>query len=133
MSWDPLLSAPLAIQIHAFSAMGAFVLGIVQFLAPKGTLPHRTVGWIWVVLMGLVCATAFFIHEIRLWGPWSPIHILAVVTPITIALAIFAARRGNTARHSRAMAITFFGALIVAGAFTFLPGRIMHEVIFGGG
>jgi len=26
--------------------MAAFVLGLVQFAAPKGTLPHRTIGWI---------------------------------------------------------------------------------------
>jgi uncharacterized membrane protein len=26
----------------------------------------------------------------------------------------------------------FFGALVVAGIFTFLPGRIMHAVVFGG-
>jgi uncharacterized membrane protein len=25
----------------------------------------------------------------------------------------------------------FIGALIVAGAFTFIPGRIMHAVAFG--
>ncbi len=26
----------------------------------------------------------------------------------------------------------FVGALVIAGAFTLLPGRLMHEVIFGG-
>ena len=25
----------------------------------------------------------------------------------------------------------FTGALVIAGVFTFLPGRIMHEVVFG--
>jgi uncharacterized membrane protein len=25
----------------------------------------------------------------------------------------------------------YAGALVVAGAFTFLPGRLMHEVAFG--
>ena len=52
--------------------MSAFALGLVQFAAPKGTLPHRTLGWIWVTLMLVVSATAFFIHQIRLWGQWSP-------------------------------------------------------------
>jgi uncharacterized membrane protein len=36
--------------------MAAFALGLVQFAAPKGTLPHRTVGWIWVGLMAIVAA-----------------------------------------------------------------------------
>jgi len=26
----------------------------------------------------------------------------------------------------------FVGALVIAGAFTLLPGRLMHEVVFGG-
>jgi uncharacterized membrane protein len=26
----------------------------------------------------------------------------------------------------------FFGALVIAGLFTFVPGRIMHAVLFGG-
>jgi uncharacterized membrane protein len=26
----------------------------------------------------------------------------------------------------------FGGALVIAGAFTLLPGRIMHRVVFGG-
>jgi uncharacterized membrane protein len=25
----------------------------------------------------------------------------------------------------------FVGALVIAGVFTFLPGRIMHAVVFG--
>jgi uncharacterized membrane protein len=54
MSLAPLLDAAPAIPLHAFAAMVAFVLGIVQFAAPKGTLPHRTVGWIWVTLMATV-------------------------------------------------------------------------------
>ncbi len=54
MSLAPLLEAPGTIPLHAFAAMAAFALGIVQFAAPKGTLPHRTIGWTWVVLMAIV-------------------------------------------------------------------------------
>jgi hypothetical protein len=39
-----LLDAAPAIPLHAFAAMSTFVLGMVQFAAPKGTLPplhHR--------------------------------------------------------------------------------------------
>jgi uncharacterized membrane protein len=80
MSLAPLLDAPPAIPLHAFAAMAAFALGIVQFAAPKGTLPHRTVGWIWVGLMVTVAASSFWIHQIRLVGPWSPIHLLSIFT-----------------------------------------------------
>lgn len=59
MSFAPLLEASPAIQIHAFAAMSAFALGLVQFAAPKGTLPHRTLGWIWVIVMLFVAGSSF--------------------------------------------------------------------------
>ena len=51
MSLAPLLDAAPAIPLHAFAAMTAFLLGVVQLAAPKGTLPHRTLGWVWISLM----------------------------------------------------------------------------------
>src|SRR5258707_5849073 len=77
MSLAPLLDAVPAIPLHAFAAMSAFALGMVQFAAPKGTLPHRTIGWIWVLLMATVAVSSFWIHQLRLVGPWSPIHLLS--------------------------------------------------------
>ena len=131
MSFAPLLEAPAAIQLHAFAAMAAFALGIVQFSAPKGTIPHRTIGWIWVVLMLAVSISAFWIHSIRLWGPWSPIHLLAIFVLIMLPLAILHARRHRVVQHRRAMIGIFLGGLVIAGLFTFVPGRIMHAVMFG--
>jgi uncharacterized membrane protein len=130
VSLAPLLDAPAAIQLHAFAAMAAFALGVVQLAAPKGTLPHRTVGWSWVVLMVIVSVSAFFIHELRVWGPWSPIHLLAIFTLAALPLGVHA-RGHRIARHRNAMIAIFTGALVVAGLFTFLPGRIMHAVAFG--
>jgi len=131
MSLEPLLQASPTIQIHASAAMSAFVLGIVQFTAPKGTIPHRAVGWLWVAIMAVVSVTAFFIHEIRLWGPFSPIHLLAIYTLIALPLAVRHARRHAVQHHSRAMIGIFTGGLIIAGLFTFLPGRLMNAVAFG--
>ena len=44
---------------------------------------------------------------------------------------MIAARRHNVARHKRTMMGLFGGALIIAGLFALMPGRIMHAVIFG--
>ena len=131
MSLAPLLQASGTIPLHAVAAMAALALGTVQFAAPKGTLPHRTIGWIWVVLMFAVAISSFWIHEIRLVGPFSPIHLLSIFAPIMLVLAILHARRHNVSAHRKAMMSIFFGALVVAGLFTFLPGRIMHAVVFG--
>jgi uncharacterized membrane protein len=131
MTLAPLLDAAQPIPLHAFAAMAAFVLGIVQFAAPKGTLPHRTVGWIWVGLMAVVAISSFWIQEIRLWGPWSPIHLLSIFTPIMLVLAVWYARRHNVRGHKITMISIFCGALVIAGIFTFVPGRVMHAVAFG--
>jgi uncharacterized membrane protein len=132
MTLAPLLDAAPAIQLHAFAAMTAFALGIVQFARPKGTLPHRTIGAIWVILMATVAISSFWIHGMRLWGPWSPIHLISIFTLVTLPLAVWAAHRHAVDRHRRAMTVIFFGALVIAGVFTLVPGRIMHAVVFGG-
>lgn len=131
MSLAPLLNAAPAIPFHALAAMTAFVLGVVQFAAPKGTLPHRTIGWIWVGLMMSVAASSFWIHQIRLIGPWSPIHLLSIFTLLVVPLGVWRAHRHEIADHRGIMILTFSGALVIAGLFTLLPGRIMHTVVFG--
>jgi uncharacterized membrane protein len=132
MSLQPLLDAAPAVQVHAFAAIAAFALGLVQLSAPKGTLPHRAVGYFWVTLMAIVAVTSFWIHDLRMLGPWSPIHLLSIVTLGALPLAILHARRHRVAEHRKAMLAMFAGALLIAGLFTFLPGRIMHAVALGG-
>jgi uncharacterized membrane protein len=131
MSLAPLLNAAPAIPLHAFAAMAAFVLGVVQFAAPKGTLPHRSIGWIWVLLMVGVAVSSFWINQIRLLGPWSPIHLLSIFTLTMLPFGVWMAHRHRVIDHRRIMILIFTGALVIAGLFTLLPGRIMHSVVFG--
>jgi uncharacterized membrane protein len=131
VSLAPLLDAAPAIPFHAFAAMTAFLLGVVQLAAPKGTLPHRTLGWVWISLMMLVAVSSFWIHDIRLVGPWSPIHLLSIFTLVVIPIGAWMAHRHRVADHRRIMILTFSGALVIAGVFTLVPGRIMHKVLFG--
>jgi uncharacterized membrane protein len=132
MTLAPLLHAGAVIQIHAFVAMAAFVLGAVQLAAPKGTPRNRAMGWLWVLLLATIAVSSFWIHTIRMIGPFSPIHLLSIFTLITLPLAVLAARRHRVAQHRNAMIMIFLGALVVAGLFTLVPGRIMHAVVFGG-
>jgi len=133
MSLTPLLNAAPQIQIHAFAAIAAFVLGTIQLVAPKGTVPHRILGWCWVALMLLISASSFFVHGhgFRLWHSWSPIHLLSVFVPIMLVVAVLAARRHDVRTHQVTMISIFAGALVVAGLFTLVPGRIMHDVLLG--
>src|SRR5664279_2919194 len=113
MSLAPLLDAAPAIPLHAFAALAAFVLGLVQFAAPKGTLPHRTIGWIWVVLVAVVAVSSFWIHQIRLFGPWSPIHLLSIFTLLMLPLAVLRAHTHRVTDHRRIMIMIFSGALVI--------------------
>jgi len=128
----PLTNAPLPIQLHAYAALGAFVLGAVQLAGVKGTTRHRALGFTWASLMLIVALSSFWIHELRIWGPWSPIHLLSIFTLVMLPLAVLAARRHDVARHRRAMLGIFFGALVIAGLFTLVPGRIMNKALLGG-
>jgi uncharacterized membrane protein len=64
-------------------------------------------------------------------GPWSPIHLLAIFTLVKLPLAVLHAHRHRVERHKWSMISIFAGALVIAGAFTLLPGRIMHAVVLG--
>jgi uncharacterized membrane protein len=132
MSLAPLLDAAFPIKLHAFAAMSAFGLGIYQLARRKGTPHHRLTGWIWVILMVMVAASAFWIHDLKIWGPWSPIHLLAIFTLTALPLGVWRARRHKVRAHMFTMISIFAGALVIAGIFTFVPSRIMHAVVFGG-
>jgi uncharacterized membrane protein len=49
-----------------------------------------------------------------------------------LPLAVWKAHTHQVAGHRRIMIYLFSGALVIAGLFTLLPGRIMHAVLFGG-
>ncbi|TCK28255.1 putative membrane protein [Ancylobacter aquaticus] len=132
MDLAPLLDASPAIRLHAFSAIAALALGTVQLVAPKGTLPHRTFGWLWSGLMATVAVSSFWINEMRWFGPFGPIHLLSLYVLWALPMALLRAHRSDIPRHAAGMTGLFYGGLVLAGLFTFWPGRIMHEVLFGG-
>ena len=64
----------------------------------------------------------------RLWGPFSPIHLLSIWTLFSLVMA---ARQGNIRLHKIWMVLLYILALKVTDVFTLLPGRVMHGVLFG--
>jgi uncharacterized membrane protein len=130
VTFTPLLAEPLFVQVHAFAALAAFVVGLVQIGARKGMVAHRVGGYLWIALMMLVALSSFSIHGLRQWGQFSLIHLLSISVLVLTPLALLAARRKHITTHGAAMVALFVGALVVAGAFTLLPGRVMHDVVF---
>jgi uncharacterized membrane protein len=131
MSLGPLLSAPPPIPWHAFAAFAALAVGGAQLALPKGTTRHRVLGYAWVALMLVIAISSFWIQQIRWIGPFSPIHLLSILVLITVPLAAWYAHTHRVAAHRSAMIKLYLFALIGAGVFTLLPGRIMHSVVFG--
>lgn len=118
------------VLIHLFAALIAFGIGAIQILGPKGTTMHRILGWTWVVIMAVVAGSSFFIRILN-HGGFSLIHILSLVTLTMLPVGVYAARRRNVALHSRTMTRLYLLALVVAGVFTFFPGRLMYQMVFG--
>lgn len=122
MNWQALWADGPVISVHALAAIFAMAAGAVQLMAPKGTLRHRWLGFLWV----------FWIHEFKWWGPFSIIHGLSLLVLVTLVYAIREIRRGNVIAHRNSMVQLYALALVLTGAFTLVPGRTMHAVLFGG-
>ena len=119
------------IPSHALAALAAVILGGWQLATHKGTRRHRALGWIWVGLMAYVAGSSFLISELRLWGAFSPIHLLSAWTLFSLVMAVHHARRGNIGQHKIWMVLLYVLALLVTGLFTLWPGRVMNQVLLG--
>jgi uncharacterized membrane protein len=131
MNLAPLAGAPLAIKIHLATVLPAFAIGTwLIFFSTKGARWHRALGAIYLVLMTVTAITTFFIRSIDP-GHLSPIHLFIPLTLFGVFGALWSVRRGNISGHRNAMLGLYFGGLLIAGALTLLPGRLLHHVFFG--
>lgn len=127
MTLAPLLAAPAIVQLHVAAALTALAAGGVVLVLRKGTARHRRIGWVFVAAMALTAASSAFITRN---GQFSTIHLLSLLTAVNLPYAIAMRRRGNIRAHRSAM-VSLFAGLAIAGAFTLLPGRVMHMAAFG--
>jgi uncharacterized membrane protein len=80
-------------------------------------------GRVWAGLILVTAAGSFFI---RSNGAFSWIHILSVVTIVSVVWALVAIRRGRVGQHRRSMQGAYAG-LMIAFAFTFLSNRLLGQ------
>ncbi len=130
MNMPVLFEADTAIQIHAISAIVAILSGAVLLLGKKGSKVHIFLGRIWAFTMVLVIASSVFISEIRLWGPFSPLHFFTILGAWALVQGIYHIRKGNITAHRAAMQSLYFWGLGVAGVLSFMPGRVMNMIFF---
>ncbi len=121
---------PMVLQLHILAALGTVALGGLIFSMRKGRTFHRAAGWLWVVLMATTAVSSLFI--VGLNGDfWSVIHLLSGWVLIVLPIGVWAARKHRVDVHRKTMTGIFVGGSLVAGAFTFLPGRLMWKLVFG--
>lgn len=131
MTLAPLLAAPAVVLVHTLAALLALTAGIVQMVGPKGTMVHRALGWVWALAMAVAAVSSFGIFGRRPPGSFGWIHLLSLLVLVMLPLAVLAARRGRLREHAIRMRWLFFAGLVLPGAFTLMPGRLMHAVVLG--
>ena len=120
--------------IHLFTVLPAFVLGTISLILKKGTPLHKILGKLYMVLMLFTAIVTLFMPEFvgpTLFNHFGWIHLFSFLTIYTVPTAYTAIKKGNIKAHKRKMNLLYFGALVIAGAFTFMPGRYLHTVLFG--
>jgi uncharacterized membrane protein len=125
-----LREAGFAIQLHVAGATLALLVGTMLLAGRKGSGLHKLLGWSWVIAMAVVAASSFFIQVLQ-HGHLTLLHLLSGWVLMALPFAIIAVRRGNVRAHRRTMTGMFIGGLLVAGLFSFAPGRLMFQIFFG--
>jgi uncharacterized membrane protein len=125
--WD---RVPAPIWVHIATILVALTLTPVMLLRRRGDRVHRILGWVWAVALIITAADTFLIQTLNP-GSLSYIHLLSAWTLLQVPLLVFAARTHNVRRHRSAVRGMTTGALLIAGVFTLLPGRLLPHWLFG--
>ena len=122
------------VYLHLVTVVPAIVIGAALLLSPKGTVNHRRWGKRYMVCMLLTAfiTLAMPAHVGPVWlNHFGLLHLLSLLVICSVVGALWAVRLGNIEAHRRSMQGLYLGGIVVAGAFTLLPGRLMHQWMFG--
>jgi uncharacterized membrane protein len=120
--------------MHLATVVPSFIIGTVILFIKKGTNIHKKAGRIYMVLMLITAIITLFMQAQvgpRLFNHFGWIHSFSFLTIYTVPTAYIAVKKGNIKSHKRKMILLYFGAIIIAGGFTFFPGRYLNELFFG--
>ncbi len=127
MSYETLM------YFHLATVVPCFFLGIPVFVLQKGTNLHKSLGKIYMTLMMITAVITLFMEAkvgSQFLNHFGWIHSFSVLTIVSVPRAIISARREDIRSHKTAMISLYFGAILIAGGFTFVPGRYLHNLFF---
>jgi uncharacterized membrane protein len=119
--------------VHLATVAPAAAIGFVLLGMRKGTPLHRGLGRAYLTLMFFTAAASLFIPAAvpPRFGHFGVIHLLSLLTLVTVPLAWWAARTGRIASHRGMMIGLFIGAILIAGGLTLVPGRFLGNLVWG--
>ena len=120
--------------IHLVTILPAFLVGTWMMVRRKGTRNHRMLGKVYMVVVFFSAALTLLMSARigpTLFGHFGFIHILSAWTMFAIVIAWRAVQAKDITRHKGAMIGVYVGGMLIAGSFAFMPGRMLHELIFG--
>jgi uncharacterized membrane protein len=124
----------ILLYAHLATVVPCFILGTILLLIKKGTPRHKGMGRVYMTLMLITATITLFMPAIvgpQFLGHFGWIHSFSFLTIYTVPTAYWAIKRGDVKAHKRKMITLYFGAIIIAGGFTFFPGRYLHQLFFG--
>lgn len=132
MSLAPLLEMPVVLILHVLAALVALILGPVALYRPRRDRVHKRIGYAWVTAMATVAVSSFWLDAqiLPLVAGFGPIHVLSVVTLVSLGWALRAIRRRHVQVHQQIMRQLYWWAIGVTGLLTLLPGRDLNRMLF---
>lgn len=118
---------------HLATVVPCFIIGTALLVVKKGTPIHKRMGSIYMVLMLITAVITLFMPAQvgpQFVGHFGWIHGFSFLAIYTVPTAYLAIKRGDVKSHQRKMILLYFGAIIIAGGFTFFPGRFLYELFF---
>ena len=123
----------LLAYLHLSTILPAFVIATYLLINKKGSTLHKALGKAYMGLMLFTAIITLFMPAkvgSAFVGHFGFIHIFSLSVFVSVPMAYLAARAGNMKLHIGNMIGLYVGGILIAGAFAFSPGRLMHTWLF---
>lgn len=118
---------------HLVTVLPCVVMGAALFFMTKGTPLHKGMGKVYMILMIITAIITLFMPAKvgpQFLNHFGFIHSFSLLALYSAPKAYFAIRRGDVRSHKFSMIGLYVGGIVIAGSFTLVPGRYLHDLLF---
>ena len=113
---------------HLLTVLPALLVGTVVMVQRKGTIAHIVLGRAYMLLMLTTAIVSFWVRGLN-GEALSPIHALSAWSIVSVIAGWWAIRTDRRRMHAGFM-IGLYAGVLIAGAFTLLPGRALGQLLW---